>query len=354
MSRPIASLSSPHTSRYMVPSTRLGSASPGIASRSRSCSTNSAARSPCSSSSSVVGASSPPSLRRTRTIASWPPMRRNPDRGSCPISTATSCSLAPSSPRAASRASSTLAPLPSASRTLLPSRPPPRRRSPLGLRRLRLRLLRLGLLRLRGHLGRVLARRLPLDPRLAGGTLSAGPLLLGPLQHPGEEPAARRRRLLRLRLRPAVRRLLRRGGRLRRGGGALRATAVLPPGAVPRGGRLPARPQQEVLLADLYGVRRCPVQDHPRGHDEPPEDRDQRHDLGQCLLLLGRTRRCGPLHLTLLVVHGPHHQQPEHVVGDPDGEAVPAVQVDLGRREPLVVDGHRRARLLGVAEQVHP
>src|SRR5947209_19002627 len=110
-------------------------------------------------------------------------MPRNPPRGSWRISTSTSCSLAPSSASAASRASSTLAPLLSISGI-----PASRSGGTACLRCLGL-LLRgrrrfgrdLGLLRWSRGFTRL--RLLPLAP---------GPLLLRPLEHRGEEAAARR------------------------------------------------------------------------------------------------------------------------------------------------------------------
>src|SRR5947199_3816731 len=249
------SLSSPQTSTYMVPSVMFGSASPGTPKRSRSCSTNSAAASACSSSSSSEASPAPAPFSRTRTTASAAPRRRKPDLGSWTISTSASCSLTPSSARAASRASSTLAPL------LSTSRIPASARSALLLGRRRACP---AALRCPARLSRRPRGRSSRTTTLA---LAAGPLGLGPLEHRGEESAAGRRGW-------------RRGPARRRGPRGLAVTRLAVPGPLVVEQRLlhVAGTKQEVLLPDLDQVRRGPVQDHAGGNDEPPEDRDQRQD----------------------------------------------------------------------------
>src|SRR5918996_1860019 len=121
MSRPMASGSCPaSTSTYITPSTSSRSRSASRPMSSSSPARNSSAMSTCSSSSSWDTSGSG---ARTRTTAGWLFSPRNPRPGSWTISISAACSLIPSSSRASSTASSTLAALLSTSRIgLLPRR----------------------------------------------------------------------------------------------------------------------------------------------------------------------------------------------------------------------------------------
>src|SRR2546426_7905948 len=240
--RPMSSSSSsdspPTTLRYMVPSSTCCSTSATSPMRESSPSTKSAAISACSSRSSS-DASSRRARRRTLTTASWEPTPRNPPRGSWRICTATSCSVAPSSAKAASIASSTLGALLSTSSTVAS---------------------RAGLLWGRGRPGG--RARLGSPTRFARRSLPALALVRDPVHERRQEALPG---LLAIGLRRQVFR-----------------------------GR--AGPEHEVLLADLPKVRRGPVHDQPGGKGEHEDPEHDRHDPEQGLVLGRRSpRRTGLL-----------------------------------------------------------
>ena len=177
--------------------------------RSSSPRRNSSATPSCSSSSSEDSSEGPPrgaaEVARTRTIAGCAASPRNPERPSWTISTCASCSLMPSSARAASMASSTLAALLSISAIVSSASS-----------------------RLRG------AARPALPP---GGGPARGPAPARPRPWPS---------------RPGLRGLAR---------SAVRSPAPLRRRRPLRHGRLG---EHEMLLTDLDRVRGSPVHDEPR------------------------------------------------------------------------------------------
>ena len=97
-----------------------------------------------------------------------------------------------------------------------------------------------------------------------------------------------------------------------------------------------------MLLGDLHQVGGRPIHHQPGREDESPDTEQDRHDpCERLLLLVDRARRC-PLHLSLLVVGGGHHQYREHVIRDPHRYALAAIQ--RGTHELL---RFRRSRLVG-------
>src|SRR4249919_292362 len=321
INRPMSSSSGsgPITSTYIVPSSSAGSTVAVMPIRSSMPSRNSVAISACSSRSSWLRSPSGLTRERTTTMACWEPTPNTPDRGSWTTWTSASCSLRPSSPRAASMASSTLGALLRISSTAVASGPWSLRVGP--------RLVGIGPGRAAGpSLGRGWFG-VPglLAARLRGRAASDLSLLLGALHHRGHGPLLLG--LLRLRLR-VLGQLL---------------------------GRRPAL-EHEVLLTDLPPVRRRPVQDET-GREEDAEDAEQhRHHLEERLLLGRGAGRAGLLHLSLLVERGPEHQHREHVVGDPIDDVAPAVD---GVRQVLprgTLGSERRIGVTSVdgrAEQIH-
>src|SRR5215207_4714719 len=311
--------SGPMTSTYIVPSSNAGSTVAAMPIRSSSPSRNSVAISACSSRSSSLTSPSGLTRERTTTMASWAPTPNTPDRGSCTTWTSASCSLRPSSPRAASSASSTLGALLRISSTAVASGPCSFGVGP-GL---------VGTGAGRGA-GPPLGHGWFGGPGLPGARLRGRPaselsLLLGALHHRGHEPLLVG--LLRLRLR-VLGQLL---------------------------GRRPAL-EHEVLLTDLPRVRGRPIQDEPGGEEDAEDAEDDRHHLEERLLLGRSAWGAGLLHLALLEERGPEHQHREHVVGDPVDDVAPAVDAicQVLTRRALV--GERRigvARVDGRAEQVH-
>src|SRR4029453_2030565 len=290
INRPMSSSSGsgPMTSTYMVPSSRAGSTVAVMPIRSSMPSRNSVAISACSSRSSSLRSPSGLTRERTTTMASWAPTPNTPERGSWTTWTSTSCSVRPSSPRAASTASSTLGALLRISSTSVASGPGSLRVGP-----------RLGGAGPGGAVGPSLGCGWLGGSGLLGARLGCPPgselsLLLRALHHRGHE--ALLLGLLRLGL---------------RGLGQLL-------------GRRPAF-EHEVLLTDLPSVGGRPVQDEA-GREEDAEDAEHdRHDLEKRLLLGRGARRAGLLHLALLVEGRRKHQRGEHVVGDPVDHLAPAV-----------------------------
>src|SRR6266511_1330636 len=301
MSSSSSSDSPPTTLRYIVPSSTWGCTSAMSPIRVSRPSTKSAAISACSSRSSSE-ASSRRACSRTRTTASRDPTPTNPARGSWRICTVTSCSVAPSSARADSIASSTLGALLSTSSTVAS---------------------RTGLL---GGWGRPGGRsRLGLPTGFPRWSLSALAFVRSPI-HEG-----RHETLLGLLAIGAGRELFGRG----------------------------SGPEHEVLLADLPQVRGRPVDDQPRREEESEDPEQDWHEPEQGLLLLGRgPGRAGLLHLALLEVGGSEHEHHEEVVGDPGGRSAPAIDPvdDLLTVDLVIVHqgGIRVARLLGRTQEVHP
>src|SRR5215216_204810 len=290
INRPMSSSSGsgPMTSTYIVPSSNAGSTVAVMPIRSSMPSRNSVAISACSSRSSSLTSPSGLARGRTTTMASWAPTPNTPDRGSWTTWTSASCSVRPSSPRAASTASSTLGAFLRISSTAVASGP--------GLLRVRSRLVGTGPGRAadpplgRGWFG---VPELP-AARLGGRVASELSLLLGALHHRGHEPL-----------------LL---GLLGLGLGVLGQLL----------GRRAAL-EHEVLLADLPPVRGRPVQDEAGGEEDAEDAEDDRHHLEERLLLVRRAGRGGLLHLALLEERGPEHQHREHVVGDPVDNVAPAI-----------------------------
>src|SRR6266496_3327251 len=271
---------------------------------SRSPFTKSAASSPCSSRTSGSRSDGPgmgAPARRTRTMAGWALSPRNPWRGSCRISICASCSVTPSSSRAASMASSTLAALLSTSSIRTSS-----------------------------------ARATPAT-RIIRRTRS--PLLLA-VPRFGFRPPGDRPRLS-----------------LLGGPDASRAARALGPLGRPvtaRLGRaLPLHTRQhEVLLADLDQVRRGPVDHQPGREDQAPEAEKKRHEFRQGLLLLAALRS-GFLHLPLLVIGRCDHPKREYVVGEPRGRALPTIEDQAAGIRDVIALGihlHLLAGLRRVAE----
>src|SRR6266540_2413987 len=305
MRRPMSSSSSSAspatTSRYIDPWSTRGCTSAMNPIRASRPSRNSAPISACSSRSSS-DASSRRARSRTRTTASWDPTPPNPSLGSWRICTVTSCSVAPSSARATSIASSTLGALPSISSTVAS------RTGPLG-----------------GWCPPGVRSRLGPFTGLVRRSLPALPLVRNPI-HEGRHEAL-----------PTLL--------------AIRASGELL--------RRRSCPEHEVLLADLPEVRGRPVDNQPGRKKESEDPEEDGHDPEQGLLLRGRrSRRAGLLHLALLKVRRAEHQDHEEVVGDPGGGPAPAVDgvhnrfpVDLAVVNQL---GLRVARLSGRAQEVHP